>query len=664
MIKNPFFNRQRITDPAFFVGRQIEIETLYSTMVTHQCRSLIGERKMGKSSLLTYIAQADTMRQHGLDPERHLILYFDLEGMASAALADFWIEVLDALAMRLPEGDLRQMVQRLADGEDVRFMAVRRLLRRVRDAGYELILCLDEFESLARNPRFEPDFYGELRSLAGELGLVYITASKRSLYELTYEHSDTLSSPFFNIFSEIPLTTLTDADADALLARISAYGGGQALCAEEIQFGRSLAGNHPFFLQIAGSHLCATPGRGQPRLPEGYRDVRKRFLAEAEDHYRYLWAQLSPTEQFALSHLSQASEPIIRILRIKSLIEEKDEKPTPFSETFGEFLKRQRGDAETSAPVNVPPPPARSTPVVTGPLGRTKSDMIGRMLGSYRVVCPLGQGGMAEVFKGYHPALDRYVALKILAPRFAADPEFYERFQREASAVARLNHPNIVQVFDFGSIEDITYMVMEYVAGTTLKERIRSLRERNERIAYPEILAITRNIAQALDHAHLHGMVHRDVKPANILLRMGENRDAASQPSDSTLLLDNYAVLTDFGVVKMLRGVKFTATGITMGTPDYMSPEQARGDDVDQASDIYSLGVVVYEMLVGQLPFSADTPLAVLLKHMTDTPPLPRSLAPHLPAPVDTVFERVLSKEPGERYATASEFCAALESIL
>lgn len=637
MNRNPFFNRQRITDPAYFVGRKAEVETLYSAVVTHQCRSLVGERKMGKSSLLTHICNPETMRLYGLNPERQLLLYFDLEGMASAAAQDFWVEILDALLLRLPSGELAEAVRRMVDGGDVRFMAVRRLLRRVRDAGFDLVLCLDEFESLARNPRFEPDFYGELRSLAGEMGLVYLTASKRSLYELTYEHADTLSSPFFNIFSELPLTALSDEEAQELLGHVSGLLGGAAFCVQEMELAQQIAGNHPFFLQVAGFHLYETPGRGQPRPAETAALVRKRYLAEAEDHYRYLWSQLSSTQQMALVHLDQAPEPMVRILRIKSLVEERQGRVTPFSETFAEFLKRQREVEETGA---------RST-------ASGSSDLIGRTLGGYRVVSPIGQGGMAEVFKGYQPNLDRYVALKILSPRFAADNEFYERFQREAAAVARLHHPNIVQVYDFGTVDRLTYMVMEYIPGPTLKERVRTLRGRSEHLSRGEVLSVTRQIASALDHAHANGLIHRDIKPANILLR--SNEFDPHNPQEA------YAVLTDFGVVKMLEGVKFTATGMTMGTPDYMSPEQARGDDVGRASDIYALGVVVYEMLVGQLPFSADTPLAVLLKHMNDAPPKPHTVSPQLPVAVDLVLERALAKQPHERFATASEFAAALE---
>src|SRR5512142_1486122 len=244
MIKNPFYNRQRISDPACFFGRKREVDVLFSAIVTHQCRSLVGERKIGKSSLLTYIGSPLVMRQYGLDPDRQIVLYFDLEGMASASPSEFWCEVLDRICQRVKDEALAAAMQKVIDEGEARFMLVRRLLRRARDAGYEIALCLDEFEALARNPHFETDFYGELRSLASELGLVYLTASKRSLYELTFEHSDTLSSPFFNIFTELPLAVFQAGEAGDMLRSLSAQNG-NPFCQEEISLAESLAGLHP-----------------------------------------------------------------------------------------------------------------------------------------------------------------------------------------------------------------------------------------------------------------------------------------------------------------------------------------------------------------------------------------------------------------------------------
>lgn len=650
MPPNPFYNRQRITDPAFFFGRKSEVDTLYSAIVTRQCRSLVGERKMGKSSLLTYICHPETMRRYEIDPVHQMIFYFDLEGMGSAGPEDFWIEVLEAISARLPEGDLQAAFTRLIDSGEIRFMAVRRLLRRTRDAGYDIALCFDEFESIASNPRFETDFYGELRSLAGELGLTYITASKRSLYDVTFQHSDTLSSPFFNIFSELPLGLFHEEEAREMMAAISVRSG-TGLCKDEIDVAIDLAGLHPFFLQIAGFHLFNTPGYGRLRSPEEFLQVRKRFLAEAEDHYRYMFNQLNPTLQTALTHLEGATEPSLRALAFRALVYEKDEHFKPFCTTFKEFIDRKRAERQSEG--------LTITQSGETPISTTNTDLTGKTLGGYRVVCPIGQGGMAEVYKGYHAALDRTVALKILSQRFSADVDFNERFQREATAVARLHHPNIVQIYDFGTVDKITYMVMEYISGPTLKERIRELRSKGKAIEQYEMIAITRAVAAAIDHAHQNGLIHRDVKPANIMLRQDELSRLTPGHREN-----HYAVLTDFGVVKMLQDIQFTATGMTLGTPDYMAPEQASGGEITPATDIYALGVVVYEMLTGQLPFSADTPLGVLLKHVSDPPPSVRILVPTLSAEMDHVVMKALAKSPNDRFTSASDLADAFASAL
>ena len=641
-LRNPFYSRQRIADPDCFYGRHREIESLYSVLITHQSRSIVGERKLGKSSLLTAVAQPARMQQYGLDPARTLCLYVDLEGMASAKPQDFWIEVLDRLDAVLPSaaGDLREQVQRLLDTAEVRFAAVRRLLRRVHDAGLDLVLILDEFEGLARNPSFEPDFYGELRSLAGELGIVYLAASKHGLYELTYHHTDTLSSPFFNIFSEMTLGLLPADEARSMLATLSQIGHGPGFCDEEIDLALELAGPHPFFLQIAGFHLYELPGRGKPQIPDAYDRAARRFTAEAEDHYRYLWSQLSDDEQQALLSPNTASDGLRKTLLAKALIRQEDERYVPFGHAFAVFLEGRRSEKQAT--------PTDSTVIEASAAG----DLTGKRLGNYRVLAALGQGGMAKVYKGYQPLLDRYVAIKVLAPHFATDEEFRARFQREAAAIARLRHPNIVQIYDFGVQGPIHYMVMEYIAGDTLKIRIRAARAKGERLSAGEILGVLRGVAAALDYAHARDIIHRDVKPANILLRTEENGGEAATFTP---------VLTDFGVAKILEGVQFTGAGMTIGTPDYMAPEQGGHGPVTYSADLYSLAIILYEMLTGGLPFTADTPVAVLLKHMSDAPLPIRQVVPDLPAALEQVLERALAKKPEDRYSTGAALVQAVE---
>jgi len=638
-LRNPFFSRQRITDPNSFYGRQREMEDLYGAIVTHQCRSIVGERKLGKSSMLTAIALPANMAPYGLDPTRTLFLYLDLEGMSSARREDFWIELLDRLSAALPPGDLRDGVERMLDGRELRFTTVRRLLRRVRDAGLDLVLTLDEFEGLARNPAFEPDFYGELRSLAGELGIVYITASKRGLYELTYQHSETLSSPFFNIFSELTLGLMPQEQARGLLASLSLEGTGPGFCEEEVDLGLELAGPHPFFLQIAGFHLYELPSRGEPQSPEAYDLVARRYNAEAEDHYRYLWSQLDEAEQQALLSPNTAGEAERKALLAKALIRQEGRRYVPFGNAFAVFLEGKRHQERVT--------PSTPTIIESG----SATDLTGKRLGNYRVLAALGQGGMAKVYKGYQPLLDRYVAIKVLAPHFATDEEFRARFQREAAAIARLRHNNIVQVYDFGIEGPVHYMVMEYIAGDTLKMRIRTARAQDERLAPWEILSVLHGVASALDYAHERDIIHRDVKPANIMLRVEEGDSHSSFTP----------VLTDFGVAKIMEGVQFTGTGMTIGTPDYMAPEQGSGSAITKSADLYSLGVVLYEMLSGELPFTADTPVAVLLKHISDKPPSIHMRMPDLPREMDRVLERALAKKAEGRYGSGAALVQAIE---
>src|SRR5215831_3399187 len=205
---------------------------------------------------------------------------------------------------------------------------------------------------------------------------------------------------------------------------------------------------------------------------------------------------------------------------------------------------------------------------------------------------------MAEVYKAYHASLDRYIAIKLLHPFLADDPDFKKRFEREAQNIARLKHPNIVQVYDFeyDAESESYYMVMEFIAGQTLKDYLTQLGD--ERMSMGEVLRIMRSATEALSYAHARGMIHRDVKPANLML-------------DS----DGRVVLTDFGIAKIVTGIQFTASGGMVGTPAYMAPEQGLGEAGDERSDLYSLGVILFQMVTGKLPYEAETPLAVILKH-------------------------------------------------
>jgi len=274
-------------------------------------------------------------------------------------------------------------------------------------------------------------------------------------------------------------------------------------------------------------------------------------------------------------------------------------------------------------------------------------DWIGKTIGRVRIDKYLARGGMAEVYLGSHLSLDRLVAVKVLHSYIEEDPSLLARFQREAKVVAGLRHPNIVQIYDFDAIEGHPYIVMEYLKGPTLSTYLRGLHERNERIPPHQVARLLKALTAALDYAHSQGVIHRDIKPGNIML----HGKADQIPLDQPLTNDVEAVLTDFGLVRIEHAASQTASGMVSGTPSYMSPEQARGDKTDHRTDVYSVGVVLYEMLAGRVPFEADTTMSVLYMQINEPPPPIPGISPAMQG----VMNRALAKNLNDRYQTCRE---------
>ncbi|MBI5833597.1 MAG: Stk1 family PASTA domain-containing Ser/Thr kinase [Armatimonadetes bacterium] len=264
--------------------------------------------------------------------------------------------------------------------------------------------------------------------------------------------------------------------------------------------------------------------------------------------------------------------------------------------------------------------------------------------GRYQVGQRLGEGGMAIVFSGTDLKLQRPVAIKMLRPHLAGDAELVARFNQEAQAAAGLNHPNIAAVYDTGQDAGRRYIIMELLPNITLKQRI--VESRTGRLAPDEAMGIAIEVGHALAAAHAHGVVHRDIKPANILFTA-----------------DGHVKVTDFGIARALAQTTGTATGTILGSPHYLSPEQARGQASGPRSDVYSLGVMLYEMLTGRTPYEGETPVAIALQHVQGTPPPIRSVVLGVPAPLEAVVARAMAREPEARFGTANELVAALEAV-
>ena len=267
---------------------------------------------------------------------------------------------------------------------------------------------------------------------------------------------------------------------------------------------------------------------------------------------------------------------------------------------------------------------------------------IGKKLGGrYEILEKLGAGGMATVYKANDPNLDRIVAIKVIHHHLSDRPDFIRRFQDEASVVAQLRHPNIVQVFDFNNDGEIFYIVFEFVPGVTLQDHLTRINSNGRKLSAQEVTKYIAQIGSALDYAHGRGLVHRDVKPANIMLNVQGD-----------------AILTDFGIAKIAGNTTHTATGAVVGTARYMSPEQIKGETIDGRTDIYSLGIVLYEMISGSPPYDAESTMTILMMHVND--PIPPLDEFNIPDALKATLRTSMAKMPHQRFRTAAEMVSAL----
>jgi len=287
---------------------------------------------------------------------------------------------------------------------------------------------------------------------------------------------------------------------------------------------------------------------------------------------------------------------------------------------------------------------------------KTMPEWIGHIIGKVRIEKFLARGGMAEVYLGRHLTLDRPVAVKVMHSHIEADPDLLSRFQREAKVVASLRHPNIVQVMDLDTHEGHPYIVMEYIRGQSLSSYQKYLHECEQKLSYEQVSRILGGIAAGLDHAHSQMVIHRDIKPGNILLHSRSREFTKNTPITRSV----EPIITDFGLVRIAHAKTQTASGLISGTPTYMSPEQARGDQVDHHTDIYSLGIILYEMLAGHVPFEGDSAIAIIYQHIHQPPPPIEGL----PLQIQAVINRALAKKPDDRFQTAGQMSAAFNEAI
>ena len=634
---NPYFHRGPIRRPEHFFGRKQEVTSVLSLVRNNQSVSIVGPRRIGKTSFLLHISHGEVMVQHGLSPEQHIFIFIDCGGLSDLDQAGFYRLILEETEDRLRELELEV---NLHIAETMTYRQFERTLRSVSRQGLKLIYLFDEFELMSENHNLDADFFSGLRGLTARYNICYVTASQAHLLELSYADEGVLGSPFFNIFAVQYLRLFSQAEALQLVHEPS-QAAGLSPSGEEVESIFDLVGTHPLFLNIACYHsfnlrqaLVSTVKAAvseSASTSESTSKIRPVVLEELEAHLHYYWKNLDEQERDTLAGLNKSgqgktTQVVVNRLEQQGLVIRVNGAYQFSSTALAEFVERQTIEKTVG-----------EDELVSG------SNLAGRRFGSYTIIEQIGQGGMAQVYKGRHEALNRDVAIKIILPHLVNDDDFLRRFRLEAQAVAALRHPHIVQVHDFGRDGNSYYMIMEYMTGGTLRDRLTQSTSPGAGVSVAEAVRLVGEVASALDYAHAQGIVHRDLKPANIMLTT-----------------EAQAVLADFGLARMRGITRHTATGTSWGTPAYMSPEQARGERGDEHSDIYALGVILFELLTGQIPFDADTPFGFIMQHLNEPVPSIRSLNPAIPRAVEPVIQKALSKQPLVRHRTAGELARDL----
>ncbi|OYT73205.1 MAG: hypothetical protein CFK52_02775 [Chloracidobacterium sp. CP2_5A] len=641
---NPYLNRVAIHDPAQFYGRRKEIARIFSRLGAGRPQSIavVGDRRIGKSSLLNYLCAPEMRRRHLSRPEEYVFVFFDLQQRRRIRLEDF----LDAWLTEIERGaELPPSGKRGFDG-------VHAALDRLRATHRKLIAVFDEFDILTSNRAFSADFFAFLRSLANNYEVAYVTSSGRDLQELC--HADQIAdSPFFNIFTNVYLRAFPDDEALDLIARPSeAAGVPLAPYAADI---RRLSGNFPFYLQIACSIYFEQLQDGGSLDASA---IEEAFDDEVRGHFRYLWERFSADERAVCQALS-SDQPVARehtyvfedFKRAGYIAVEPDGRPRWFSSRFLPITQRPaRSGATAGEQVSVPP--TLELPL-EGRLSLSESCAPAwpdgdveppARLGHFELLERLGGGGMGNVFLARDAKLGRKVAIKLLKARYVNQLETRQRFLREARMASNLNHPNIATLYEIGEADGAPYLVMEYVRGQTLAQRLRE----GGRFACPEVCRIGAQAAEGLAAAHAVGIVHRDIKPSNLQLDAQGN-----------------VRIIDFGLAKLagdarapllfsdehLQAVSdITESGVLVGTVTYMSPEQAANDaQATFASDVFSLGIVLYEMTTGRLPFEGKSYYEVLDAILHASPSPIRDWRPDAPPALVNAIGAALAKRQTDR---------------
>ncbi len=635
-MKNPFIAGNWVRGERFF-GRQHLIREILEGQ--RQYLWVAGTRRLGKTSLLK---QLEYLTREGPYANRYVPLFWDIQGSQTAAgLQESLLESVDDAADRFEA--IGVDLDALED-EDV-FGILRTLKRRAKEANLTLLLLCDEVEELINVEKHNPEVLPRLRRFfqRGDNVFTVLTATRR--LSVLEKASLPNTSPFLSGFvPPVYLPLLEEPEARRLIQQ-------WPFSEEVVQAVLAKTDRHPYLIQLVCRRLVEVGDLGQVVEEVVHDDMISHFFSVdfqyLQDAERTLLLHVLQSRALSLRQLETLMQvPAPRIIQMLfelsqlGMVNQVDGEYGIANYFFEQWLWREKERLFSPSELKR----AQPTKTAAAPALRTSPlPKVGEHLAQHEILEQIGSGGMGVVFKGRDVKLNRLVALKVLAPALMSDPDFKARFLLEAQTASALNHPNICTIYQIGEEAGLLFISMELVEGETL----RTWAAEGERTLL-EKLKVAIEAAKGLAHAHSKGVIHRDIKAENIMVTH-----------------EGGVKIMDFGLAKAARSrnASLTKTGTTLGTLAYMSPEQVSGLDVDHRSDIFSFGIVLYELLTGQLPFTGEYELSIMYAILNETPAPLRALKPELPEEPEALIHQALQKDRDQRPASMLEVVTALEGL-
>lgn len=680
--RNPFICGGPVPS-SHFVGREREVKTIFDATANPALGSVAtsGDRRMGKTSLLQYVCDPAIIERWGLSGDKYVFLFLDCGSIGDFTPPNFWQRVLVHLLRKTKDRTLAEMIQSILTKQEVHYDDFEAVLYKMHTMGQVLVLLVDEFEWVIDidNERSTCTFLGRLRALINRQPRVLslITATSQELTEVCRPLKFS-TSPFYDSFVFQRLKPFTEANINELIDKTLRQTGVE-FSPDECAYVCRIGGFPPYLVQLAASLIFDAKTQGL-EVADYLEVIEADFEEQARLHFVELWRDLGQQEKMLLIILTMHSiaqkkmewirNSDIEILQYilsrygnpletladRGLITEARQTAIPSPPAFGSWILKEIRNCNEEEFAKYESHVSRTLVseeakcvseimrLVSGREFVSLDPVRRKRIDRYQIIEELGRGSMSVVYKAHDPNIDRTVALKaIYFGSSTQSDESKKRFKQEAKFVGRLKHPNIVDIYDADEDRGEPFIVMEYLEGPTLAQVI----EIESPLPLERVIGIVGQISDALNYAHQHSVVHRDIKPLNIFV-----------------LQNDQVKVADFGLAKLTSASDLTPEGKITGTFGYTSPEQLRGEEMDGRTDIFSLGIVIYEMLTGKKPFEKEEVHFMVSRTLDEKPLAFAALGPDIPPDVKKVLSKATAKDVNERYQTCAELAQDLRKCL